>query len=71
MTPPEVHAAHEMHSFKRTDYKPMKDHLAAQHEGTMTMLPPGNSKILAENNNDGKVAITILVIGTRLIAYQF
>lgn len=44
MTPPEAHAAHKMHLVKRPDDKSIKDHLAAQHDETMTILPLGNQK---------------------------
>ena len=33
--------------------------------------PPHNLKILTEKHNYGKLAITILIVGTGLIAYHF
>ena len=46
---------------KSTD-KPVKDHLAAQHD---------NPKMLTEKHNDEKLAITFLIVRTGLIAYHF
>ena len=46
---------------KSTD-KPVKDHLAAQHD---------KPKILTEKHNDEKLTITFLIVGTGLIAYYF
>ena len=42
--------------------KPIKDHPVAQN---------GNQKMLPEKHNDEKLAITILIVGTGLIAYHF
>lgn len=71
MTPPEAHAAHEMHLVKSPDDKSIKDHPTAQDENAMTILSLENQKILTENHNDGKVFITILIMGNGLIAYHF
>ena len=67
-TPPEpgtaedvTHAAPKTHLMKSTD-KPVKDHLAVQHD---------NPKMLAEKHNDEKLAITFLIVGAGLIAYHF
>ena len=38
---------------------------AVQHD------PPHNLKMLTEKNNDEKLAITLLIVGTGLIAYHF
>ena len=38
---------------------------AAQHD------PPHNLKMLTEKHNDEKLAITLLIVGTGLIAYHF
>ena len=38
---------------------------AVQHD------PPHNLKMLTEKHNDEKLAITILIVGTGLIAYHF
>ena len=46
---------------KSTD-KPVKDHLAAQHD---------NPKMLTEKHNNEKQAITFLIVGTGWIAYHF
>ena len=50
MTPPEAHAAPEMHSMKSYDNL-TKD--------TMPMLPAGNQKMVAEKCNDEKLALHI------------
>ena len=42
--------------------KPIKDHPVAQN---------GNQKMLPEKHNDEELAITILIVGTGLIAYHF
>ena len=42
--------------------KPIKDHPVAQN---------GNQKMLPEKDNDEELAITILIVGTGLIAYHF
>ena len=62
MTPPEPHRA-EGTALKMD--KPIKDHLVVQHEKI------GNPKMLAEKHNDEKLAITIFIVGTGLIAYHF
>ena len=59
-----AHAAPKIHLMKHTD-KPVKDHLAVQHEQA------GNTKMLAEKHNDNKLAITFLIVGAGLIAYHF
>ena len=58
------HAASKMHLMKSMD-KPVKDHLAIQHEQT------DNPKMLAEIHNDDKLAITFLIVGAALVAYHF
>ena len=58
-----AHAAHKMYLMKSM-YKPVKDHLAAQHEQT------DNPKMLAEKHNDDKLSITLLIVGVGLIAYH-
>ena len=35
------------------------------------MLPIGDQSIFAEKNNHEKVAISLLIVGTELIAYLF
>ena len=35
------------------------------------MLPLGSEEMLAENHNDGKLAIVFMIVGTELIAYHF
>ena len=42
--------------------KPIKDHPVAQN---------GNQKMLPEKHNDEELTITILIVGTGLIAYHF
>ena len=71
MTPPEAHAAQQMHLVKSPDDKSIKDHPAAQDENAMTILSLENQKILTENHNGEKVFITILIMGNGLIAYHF
>ena len=56
-----VHAPPKMHLMKSTD-KPVKDHLAVQHD---------NPKMFGEKHNDDKLAITFLIVGAGLIAYHF
>ena len=46
-------------------FKPMKDCLGVQHEQTC------NQKILAENHNVEKLAITLFILWVWLIAYHF
>ena len=46
---------------KRTD-KLVKDYNASQHEQAI---------LLTERNNDEKLAITLLIVGTGMIAYYF
>ena len=62
MTPPEPG---KTEGTALTMDKPIKDHLAVQHEQI------GNPKMLAEKHNDEKLAITILIVGAGLIAYHF
>ena len=38
---------------------------AVQHD------PPHNLKMLTEMNNDAKIAINLLIVGTGLVAYHF
>ena len=45
--------------------KPIKDYLTVQNEHI------DNPKMLAENHNSEKLAITISIVGERLIAYHF
>ena len=47
---------------KNTDKQPVKEHPMAQ---------DGNSRMLTEKDNDEKLAITFLIVGTGLIAYHF
>ena len=68
LTPPEpgkiqglAHAAPKMHLMKDIN-KPVKDHLAAQHD---------NRKMLAEKHNDDKLAIKFLIVVAGLIASHF
>ena len=42
----------------------------AQHDTVVTTIPH-NLKILTEKHNDEKLAITLLIVGTGLIAYHF
>ena len=56
-----THAAPKMHLMKSMD-KPVKDHLAVQHD---------NLKMLAENHNNEKLATTFLIVEAGLIAYYF
>ena len=42
--------------------RPVKDHLATQHD---------NPKMLTEKHNDEKLIITFLIVGTGLIAHHF
>ena len=56
-----AHAAPKMHLMKSTD-KPVKDHLAVQHD---------NPKMLAKKHNDEKLAITFLIVGAGLVFYHF
>ena len=43
---------------------------AAQHDPAVTTIPH-NLKMLTEKHNDDKLAITLLIVGTGLIAYHF
>ena len=43
---------------------------AARHDPVGTTIPH-NLKMLTEKHNDGKLAVTLLIVGTGLIAYQF
>ena len=43
---------------------------AARHESVGTTIPH-NLKMLTEKHNDEKLAITLLIVGTGLIAYHF
>ena len=51
--------------------KPIRNRLAAQHENTVTILTVDNRKIVGEQYNDEKLAITLLIVGTWIIAYHF
>ena len=51
--------------------KPIRDRLAAQHENIVTILTVDNRKIVGEQYNDEKLAITLLIVGTWIIAYHF
>ena len=71
-TPPEygrtecaAHAGPKMYLMKGTD-KSIKYCLLAQHE--QTILLTDNLKMLTEKHTDEKLAITILIVGTGLIA---
>ena len=71
-TPPEygrtesaAHAGQKMYLMKGTD-KSIKYCLLAQHE--QTILLTDNLKMLTEKHTDEKLAITILIVGTGLIA---
>ena len=66
LTPPEFGKAEDVtydapKLMKGMD-KPVKDHLEAQHD---------NPKMLTEKHNDEKLAITLLIVGSGLIAYHF
>ena len=43
---------------------------AARHDPVATAIPQ-NLKMLIEKHNDDKLAITLLIVGTSLIAYHF
>ena len=43
---------------------------AARHD-PVRITVPHNLKMLTEKHNDGKLAITLLIVGTGLIAYHF
>ena len=43
---------------------------AAWHDPVGTTIPH-NLKMLTERNNNEKIAITLLIVGTGLIAYHF
>ena len=45
-----------------SDKQPVKEHPMAQ---------DGNSRMLAKKHDDEKLAITLLIVGTGLIAYHF
>ena len=45
--------------------KPIKDHLGAQQEQI------NNQRMLSEKHNEEEVAITIYIVGTGLVTYQF
>ena len=66
MTPPEPGkaegVAYDAPKMMKSTDKPLKVHLAAQHD---------NPKMLAEKYNDGKLAIIFLIVGAGLIAYDF
>ena len=49
-------------SMKNTDKQPIKEHPMAQ---------DNNSRMLAKKHGDDKLAITLLIVGTGLIAYHF
>ena len=49
-------------SMKNTDKQPIKEHPMAQDD---------NSRMLAKKHGDDKLAITLLIVGTGLIAYHF
>ena len=59
---------------KSTD-KPIKDCLVAQHDPVghkaLQVQQTNNQKMLVERHNDEKLAITILIVGARLVAYHF
>ena len=74
VTPPEAHAPYKMNPVKSSDNKSIKDCLAVRHqhhEQNNTILFIDNQKNLAEKHNDQQVAITLLIVGTGLIAYHF
>lgn len=58
----EAQPAPEMYSMKSSD-KSIKD--------AVTILPVSNQKMLAENHSGEKLVITLLIVGTVLIAYHF
>lgn len=58
----EAQTAPEMYSMKSSD-KSIKD--------AVTILPVSNQKMLAENHSGEKLVITLLIVGTVLIAYHF
>ena len=59
MIPEEAYATPEMHSMKNLD-KSIKD--------AVTILPVGTQKMFAGNRDYEKLAVTILIVGTGLIA---
>ena len=58
----EAQTAPEMYSMKSSD-KSIKD--------AVTKLPVSNQKTLPENHSGEKLVITLLIVGTVLIAYHF
>ena len=76
MTPPERGKAEGLVSkmVKGSD-KPIKDHLAAQHDPVgrkaHQVQQTDNQTMLAKRHNDEKLAITILIVGAGLVAYHF
>ena len=66
LTPPEPGkaegVAHDASKMMNSTDKPVKDHLASQHD---------NPKMFTEKHNDEKLAITFLIVGAGLIAYHF
>ena len=74
VTPAEAHAPYKMNPVKSSDNKSIKDCLAVRHqhhEHINTILFIDNQKNLAEKHNDQQLAITLLIVGTGLIAYHF
>ena len=53
---------HNASSMKNMDKQPVKEHPMAQDD---------NSRMLAKKHNNEKLAITLLIVGTGLIAYHF
>ena len=54
--------AHDAPKMMKSTNKPVKVHFVAQHD---------NPEMLTERQNDEKVTITFLIVGTGLIAYHF
>ena len=68
LTPPKpgkakgvAHSASKMHLMNSRD-KPVKDHLAVQHD---------NPKMLAEKHKNDKLSIRFSIVGVGLVAYHF
>ena len=66
LTPPGLRkarsVAHDAPKIMKGTDKPVKDYLAAQHD---------NPKMVTEKHNDENLAVTFLIEGTVLIAYDF
>ena len=60
--PPVTHAIPEIHSMQSSN-KVTND--------AVTILPLGNQNLPAEKHDDEKLAITLLIVKTRLTTYHF